>query len=275
MPSYRAGLVPVTSGYTAIDEALKGGFRPESLYALAGRTGAAKTTLGLNIVRRSAMLGTCVLICKIEESKLETAWRIHAAAARVPLVTLLDGATKATSSQREQLAEGWELIQSLPIRISSSRDLAQIESTVHQHAERQGQLVVIDQLSQIAVPDATVGYPQVTEASNRLRALAVDTRLPIVVICQVNRAAAKQTDARLTCHDLRDSGAIENDCAGVLMISRAQPGVNGADPMTLEMLILKNRYGPATAASDSPLELHWYPAIQRIEEVRHDGEGLP
>ena len=34
--AYREGLTPITSGFATIDRALRGGFRPESLYVIGG-----------------------------------------------------------------------------------------------------------------------------------------------------------------------------------------------------------------------------------------------
>lgn len=268
-PNYRRGLPPVTTGFVGLDSALRGGFRPECMYVLAGRTGSAKTTLGLNIGRRAAQVGINTLVFKLEESPLETMWRMHAAASSVPLIHLLDG-TPQNEPERQALADGFQLLRGLPLRISNERDIDDIERVTAQHVIQRGQLVIIDQLSMIRVGDAEVGFAQATEASNRLRLVAVSHRIPILLIAQVNRAAARDTEERLTCHDLRDSGCIENDAAGVILINNARDAAGPSPwklPRTLEILIAKNRYGPITKADDTPVELHWYPAICRVEDL--------
>lgn len=276
LPVYGQGLPTVTSGFATIDAALHGGFRPESLYIIAGRTGSAKSTLALNIARRAALEGVCVLVFKLEESPVEAVWRIHAAAAQVNMVRLLDGAKLATD-ERQKLIDGWHLIRELPIRISDQRNIVDIERIAELHTADSGRLVLIDQLSMIDFPGTAVGYERATEISGWLRLLARRLRVPIVLVAQVNRPASKGKE-RLSCTDLRDSGALENDAAAVLLIDR----VRAADvprwhtnPFTLEIVVGKNRYGRATRDDDSPLELHWWPWCCRIEDAAPPQGGTP
>ena len=132
------------------------------LYVLAGRTGSAKSTLALNIVRRVALEDTAVLLAKLEESGMEAVWRIHAAASQVPLSTLLD-AGKRDPATEIKLADGWNLLNELPIRITTERRLRAFEQVAQQHAADSGGLIVIDQLSMIDVDDAEVGYQQANQ----------------------------------------------------------------------------------------------------------------
>lgn len=278
LPQYGEGLTPVSSGYCAIDSALRGGFRPESLYIVAGKTGSAKSTLALNIVRRAALSDCSVLLCKLEESSMEAVWRMHAAAAQVDFARLLQGAKLATD-ERSQLIDGYRLIRDLPIRISDQRNLDALERISAAHVESGGQLIVIDQLSMIDAPGLPIGYERATEISNRLRLLARRLSVPILLVCQVNRPASMKgaKNERLTCNDLRDSGALENDAAAVLLIDRVrEPDCPRwhTDPLTLEIVIGKNRYGRATRPTDDPLELLWWPQCCRIEDAaRPQGGG--
>lgn len=118
------------------------------------------------------------------------------------------------------------------------------------------------------ITGAPVGYETATIASNALRLLARMLNLPIVVVCQVNRPAARAKD-HLSCHDLRDSGCIENDAAAVVLVDaiRDQDGPSDRhNPIRfLQLLVGKNRYGAITPADD-PIELTWYPRIARIED---------
>jgi len=271
LPTYRAGLVPVSTGYAVLDDALRGGFRPECLYTIAGRTGAAKSTLALNVARRAALAGHCVLVCKLEESVTEATWRLHAAAAQVDFRLLLDGARNVTGDERQRLVDGWSLIRTLPIRLSADRSLAAIERISREHITQGGKIIIVDQLGMVRVEGAEVGYQQATIASNTLRLLAVELRVPIVLVCQVNRPAAKDDKTHLTCHDLRDSGAIENDSAAVVLIDKVREpdhAWRAAEPVRyLDFIIGKNRYGPTTDP-DKPITLTWFPKMCRIEEAQ-------
>lgn len=266
-PTYREGLLPQTTGFVTLDTALRGGFRPECLYILGGRTGSAKSTLALNIARRVAIDGGSVLFFKLEESLTEAVWRMHAAAAQVDFNKLADGA-KHEEDERARLIDGWTLIRELPIRLSESRELTRIEAIAEQHVSTDGRLMVIDQLSMIDAP-GNVGYERATEVSGRLRLLARRLRVPILLVVQVGREASKKHE-RLSCNDLRDSGALENDATAVLLIDKARRGDAPrwhTDPLTLEIIVAKNRYGMSTRADDKPLELHWWPQTCRVEDA--------
>ena len=274
LPAYREGLSPVTSGFAVLDNALRGGFRPESVHILAGRTGGAKTTLALNVTRRAALAGHPVLLFKLEESPVEAVWRLHAAASQVELVKLLDGA-KLAVNERQRLIDGWTLIRELPIRLSEHRSIDAIERVSRMHVDDGGGLIVIDQLSMVDYPGVTGAYERATAISNALRLLARKLHVPILLVAQVNRPASKASD-RLTCNDLRDSGALENDAAAVLLIDRVRkPDAMRwhTDPLTLEIVVGKNRYGHSTGPDDRPLELLWWPWCCRIEDAATLPEG--
>ncbi len=270
-PGYGDGPQPITTGYACLDDALRGGFRPECMYTLAARTGSGKTTLALNIARRIALSGHTVLLLKLEERPREALWRIHSAASQVDFRLLLDGAARATNDDQQKLLDGWSLIRSLPIRLSGCRDLGGIQRIACAHVEQGGQIIVVDQLSMIAVEEAEIGYAQATAASNALRLLAVELRIPIMLVCQVNRPAAKKDEEHLSCHDLRDSGAIENDSVVVVLIDKVKQldhAWRAAEPVHhLDIIVGKNRYGPTTDP-EKPLTLTWYPQCCRIEEAQ-------
>lgn len=267
LPQYREGLPTVTTGFETLNAALHGGLRPESMYIIAGRTGSAKSTLALNIARRSALDGNSVLLLKLEESPVEAVWQLHAAASQVSLSKLMDGATLLVQ-ERQALIDGWSLIRHLPIRISDARHIDAVERIAMEHAQSDGNIIVIDQLSMIDVPDLRIGYEKATAISNRLRLLARTVHMPIVLVSQVNRPASK-SESRLSCNDLRDSGCLENDAAAVFLIDKVREPDGprwGNDPLTLEIIIGKNRYGRSTRPDDDPLKLRWWPSICRIED---------
>ncbi|MEE8079430.1 MAG: DnaB-like helicase C-terminal domain-containing protein [Pseudomonadales bacterium] len=267
-PTYYQGVPPITTGYASLDNALRGGFRPESAYIIAARTGSAKTTLALNIVRLTALSGHSVLLHKLEESPTEATRRMHAAASQVNLAVLLDGG-RALKAYSNELADGWQLLRDLPIRISDRRELDAIGRISRDHVAEEGKLIVIDQLSMVQTPECGSQYERVSLISNTLRLLARDLHVPILIVSQVNRGAAKKTSKEtLATTDLRDSGQLENDAAAVILIDRARKpdGPNWhTDPLTLEIVIGKNRYGPTTDPQ-CPLELWWWPWYCRIEE---------
>ena len=77
-------------------------------------------------------------------------------------------------------------------------------------------------------------YQQIAEVTGTMKVTAKKLGIPIVLLCQLNRDAAKEdTDPDL--YHLRDSGSIEQDADIVMMLRR-----KGDD---LNILVRKNRHG--------------------------------
>ncbi len=272
-PEYRCGLPAISTTYDALDSALGGGFRPRMTYPLAGRTGSAKSTLATNLARRMALAGESVLLLKLEEPLVEAVWRLHSAAASVPLRALLDA---DTDEYANELLDAWTLIRDLPIRLADVRDLTGIDSLCARHAAAGGRVVILDQFSMVEVAGVDSSFERAVMVSARLREIALRRNLAIIVVCQVNRPAAKNNKERLTCHDIRDAGTIENDAAGVILIDRARDdggAQRGEKCLTLEVLVGKSRYGRITAPKDPPIELIWWPRTCRIESASRVAPG--
>ena len=271
---YRAGLQPITTGYTPLDRILGGGFRPDCMYVIAGRTGTAKSTLALNIAKRAALSDVVTLVFKLEETVIEAVYRLHACTAQVPLNELLSGHAGMTEETFYKLDDAWDLLETLPLRFADNRHIGAIQRITGKHVQDRGGLVIVDQLSMVNC-DAEIGYQRATLVSNAFRLLARDLHIPIVVVSQVNRPASRSTDP-LSIHDIRDSGVIENDSAGVILIDKTRkpdrPEYQGAEPIRyLEIHVGKNRYGPCTDP-DKPVELIWWPRLCRVEELAQEPE---
>ena len=126
---------------------------------------------------------------------------------------------------------------SLPILVNDhSRNLTELVTRMTVLA-RQGRCDVafVDYLGLINPTDRRIPlYQQIAEVTGTMKATAKRLGIPIVLLCQLNRDAAKEdTDPDL--YHLRDSGSIEQDADVVLMLRR-----NGDN---LDLLVRKNRHG--------------------------------
>jgi len=81
-------------------------------------------------------------------------------------------------------------------------------------------------------------YQVIADITATLKAAAKNLRIPVVLLCQLNREAAK-TNGSPQLYNLRDSGSIEQDADVVLMLNQV-PGPRGLD---LEVIVRKNRQG--------------------------------
>lgn len=112
-------------------------------------------------------------------------------------------------------------------------------------------LVVVDYFGKIAPPAElrrADRYEYTTEISGALKNLARSLKIPVLVLCQLNREAEKRTDKHPQLSDLRDTGSLEQDADGVIFLYRedyyADPGtVDPNVPSMLEVNLAKNRHG--------------------------------
>ena len=89
----------------------------------------------------------------------------------------------------------------------------------------------------------------VTAISGDLKTLAVELGVPVLALAQLNRENTGRTDKRPQLSDLRDSGAVEQDADGVIMLHRSDYYETSDQPLQpweavdLEIIVRKNRHG--------------------------------
>lgn len=270
-PAYAKGLALVSTSYSALDDALLGGFRV-GVTILASRTGGAKSQTASNMARRMALDGESVLLFALEDSPRITTWRMHAATAHTPIGILLNGIS-GHGPGIDAIRDAYAVLFDLPVRLSDVRELSDIVQVIRQHALANGAVVIIDQVSKVEtreLPGAATQYERVNEISERLRCVAVECGLPIVLVSQVNREAGKR-DGELELHDLRDSGMLEQDAVAVLLINKpTKPPHSSEQPAPYSRLlpikVAKNRFGPA----GQTVHLLWHTGVGRIDELPSD-----
>lgn len=128
--------------------------------------------------------------------------------------------------------------------------------------------VVVDYLGLIQHKGAGSRYEAVTEISEALKRLAISLNVPIIALAQLNRAAETRQDKKPCLADLRDSGAIEQDADGVLLLYR-QDYYEKQDkppetwvPSLIECEVAKNRH-----AATGKVFFNGYLPVSRIAEA--------
>lgn len=247
----------VKTGYKQLDETLGGGFVQEGLYILAARPGVGKTTLGLQIADRVASRGVPVLFVSLEMS-LE-----QLSAKRVAVETGLSSHQILLGSLGEadwaQVTAASNRLSRYPIRFNRKPG-AGVSNVAFMARQVKGcGLVVIDYLGLLSHEKGGSLYERVTLTSNALKRLARSLGVPILCLAQLNRAKEGRSDKSPWLSDLRDSGAIEQDADGVLLLDRPllgkQEEPKGSDPAPLACIVAKNRHG-ATGRVDFNLYLN-------------------
>jgi replicative DNA helicase len=231
------GLAGISWGYDSLDHRT-GGMRPGDLLILAGRPGMGKTALGAGIAARSAHRGSKVLFVSCEMRPEGVAARIIAALAGLPLGAVLRGVVLDPGSnafrpldaaENGRLIEARRAAAALPISMlrAGGPTIGTIRAAASRQASRGGlDLVVIDYLGLLRPPEGmspnTPKAVELGEISRAAKLMAMDLGVPVLMLAQINREAAKRDDKIPVLTDLRDSGAIEQDADLVAFIHRAE-----------------------------------------------------
>lgn len=235
----------VTSGIAKIDAALDGGFRPAEMVIIGARPSVGKSSLLLYSALHAAADGKKVLYISAEMPIRQNAVRALAAVSGVEM-RRFNHAENLTDAQRREALQGLEAYgagnihqyMSTSIRVPDIRRLAL-------NMRRSGGLdaIYIDYLGLLKAENERENRNNcVAEISTAIKALANELYIPIIVAAQLNRNAARQDEEPML-HELRDSGAIEQD-ADIVMLLHALDSVNSdRDDRKLMLFLAKQRNG--------------------------------
>jgi replicative DNA helicase len=251
------------TGIVTLDNRLGGGFGTSDLVILAARPSVGKTALALAISRNIVADGKPVLFVSLEQGGVELMERLTASVSTVPGVRMREG--NLTDAEAMQISEAGGPIRNWPLWVSDRRgqSAAQIAACVRAIHRESGGLaaVVVDYLQLVGQDDPKANRNEHTGgAARRLRDLAGDLRVPVILLCQVNRAGASETEAPKL-HHLRDSGEIEQHADAVLMLHPKRRAQNYGEPDVIEVNIAKQRNGPLGV-----VELEHYAATYEFRE---------
>lgn len=241
------------TGFKALDNKLSG-FQKSDLIILAARPSMGKTTLALDIARRSAIQhGTSVGVFSLEMSSQQLIDRMLGAEAQVDGWKLRTGKIKSEDDfARIQDATG--RLSEAPIYIDDTpgNNILAMRSVCRRlKSERGLDLIIVDYL-QLMMPTQSKNsdnvVQQVTEISRGLKSLARELDVPVIALSQLSRAVEQRGgDGKPKLSDLRDSGSIEQDADVVMFIhneNRYRDDDTTHDSTIVNILVEKHRNGP-------------------------------
>lgn len=261
----RGEIIPaVSTGYGKLDKILGGGFLKSGLYILAARPGVGKTTLGLQIADRVAR-SVPVLFISLEMDEGQLSVRRAAEQSAIPS-TKIANEPHITDADRDKLASAAASMGSSGLHLNEAASMTVEDIALLARSVPNLGLLVIDYLGLIQSKEKGSLYERVTANSNALKRLARSLKIPVLCLAQLNRESEHRKGAPMV-SDLRDSGAIEQDADGILLLSRedSTPDANGnsnpADCLRFAVDVAKNRHGRTGCAY-----LNFYPRNGRIRE---------
>ena len=237
--------VTVSTGYPGLDKLLGGGMLNQGLYILAARPGCGKTTLGLKLAEQAAKSGACLFFSLEMSSEQITARRISAESG-LSIGQLMTGQSLSDDEQAK-LANAASVLSTHDFRLNRAPGASVADIAQAAHLTKNLHLVVVDYLGLVRSDERLSIYERVTKNSAALKALARSLNVPVLCLCQLNRAAEQRADKTPSMADLRDSGAIEQDADAIILLHRPamyEPGeVKSWEAQTLTAIVAKNRHG--------------------------------
>ena len=235
----------VHTGLGKLDNVLHG-FQPGAVYILASRPGMGKTAFLLNIARRAAKRRYSVVIFSLEMTKRSLIDRMVIAESGVNSEDFKTG--RLSPEEFGIMAESLESLSTLPISINdkASITIQQIRAQAKK-LKKQGKcdIVMIDylQLIDIQTLNGKTKNDEVSVCSRAVKIMAKDLNVPVVLLSQLNRGVEERSDKIPRLSDLRDSGAIEQDADGVLLIYRESYYDTNKNHNDAVIRVAKNREG--------------------------------
>jgi replicative DNA helicase len=102
---------------------------------------------------------------------------------------------------------------------------------------------------------------EVAEVSRGLKALALEMRIAVIVLSQLNRAVEARADREPQLSDLRDSGAIEQDLDVAALLWTAREDDSSDGDRLVGVKVAKHRGG-----RKGTFALRWRPAVNQWRE---------
>lgn len=236
------------TGFIDLDDVI-GGLRNGEVTILAARPSHGKTALAAHIALNVAKEGHHVMFVSLEQSSEELGERLLSLESRVDAFKLKRGFALDEHESTRIITASAQL-HSLPLSIDDSPGMTFLRiASLARRAKTRGKLdlLCVDYLQLIDPDQASRRAPrqeQVSEISRRIKLLARDLKVPILMLAQVNRAVEDQADQRPKLSSLRESGSIEQDADLVMFIHRPEMYSPGTDEGVAEVLIRKHRNGP-------------------------------
>lgn len=275
------------TGFHKLDE-MTAGWKPGEMIVLAARPGQGKTALALTFARHALdqrydeatdawkKPGHAVGMFSLEMTNEQLMLRLLASYGSESLQRIRQGDLDEHSLQKLRMVAGDMKEWPLYLDDSSFLTINQLRGKARRMKDRFGiELLVIDYLQLLRSESAQAKdnrQNEVAEISRGIKALAKELSIPIIILAQLNRRS-EESKAEPALHNLRESGAIEQDADVVLLLHRPDPekdqdgNERQVGPIIpYNLIIAKQRNGPT-----DKLDILFHAPYTRFDDpVRHE-----
>ena len=210
----------IPCGIASLNARLKG-LRAKCLYTIGAGTGVGKTHLTLHMAHHAATHGHTVLFVSLEMDRDAILERLLARYAG-----RIDWSAKLTEDVKTRVIDGVSKVAGLPLFICDNREIGvrHIQSLARVLDAQWGiDMIVVDYLTMLEDPPG-VREKRHAVAHNvkKLRALAGELGVPVLLVSQINRSLTERADKRPMITDLYESGVIEQHSDAILLLHREE-----------------------------------------------------
>lgn len=249
------GLDGISTGFQRLDD-LFSGLKDGDVYTIGGRPSMGKTSFALSLIDNITVdQHIPTLLFSMESNSMRCCQRLIANHCDIPMTKVLSAMFEP--HEWERLDKQVSGVYDAPLYIDDTASLTiddlceKVTDSVNKHGIK---IIFIDYLQLITTPYRAnrTRNDDVAEIMHRIKALARELSIPIVLLSQLNRCPENREGIegkRPMLYDLRDSGTIEEDSDAIIFLHRPEfyhiyQDDNGRDLHNMAQIIIKkNRTG--------------------------------
>lgn len=254
----------VTGARTGINEVdvMTTGFQPGNLVGVAALTGAGKTALAMQTAINVALDGGTVLAINLEMTRAELAERVLVHQARIDSDRVRRGEVdygefkNTLQPHANRIAETSIFLEDAVFSLADITTKARVWRA--RHPDKRG-LLIVDflQLVHHEAGSKDGRARQIGIIAETLKKLAKELGVPVLMVSQLNRVAAKSGEEP-SIADLKESSSIEQACDVIIL--GHNPSQTDDGPITL--ILGKNRHGKR-----GRVQVRWIARWYRFEDL--------
>ena len=250
------------TGFGGLDRAM-GGLVPGSVTIISARSGGGKTDLALNVALRMAQKGNKVLYCTMEMPTTQLLQRAASQLARIEGERVRDrNLSEEEKNDIDMLMDVLEKKARIWWQDEPEISVARVRNKMELCKP---DVVFIDHIGLMKRPEYKDSYRSLGKVSNALKQLALEKKIPIIEIVQMNRSVEGRANKRPVLSDLRETGDLEQDADYVLFLwpdEEPQEQMHGNAWRDMNVSLAKNRHGRT-----GDFKFHWQPQFHTFTEV--------
>ena len=266
-------LIGLETPWPKLSRAIGGGMRAGEVYVIGANQGAGKTSMALQFAIAAMRRNQGPLLFSMEMGWRSIFQRMVSIESQVNLNEFREAQyalrrrdiEPAEKMQAQEflavtapiLAHYTRELEAFPLLVSTKSSVTPeyiVSETARLRKRQKIHIVIVDHMQLMGSENGPRSeYEKFTAISRAMKQVAIDIGVPVLIVSQTSRHQSKEHRHELEVSDLRGSGAIEEDAAGVFLLYEDKDDKDAAlaagglrytqGPLRCVLKIGKNRYG--------------------------------